>query len=49
MPKLKENPVEEKIYCWGCDEPISFETYDENNGYCQDCLDDINNGRTKLY
>ena len=47
--KLKENPIEIKIYCRSCLDEISFETYQNNEGLCQDCAKDIKDRRTVCY
>ena len=50
MPKLKDNPVEQKIYCHSClVKEISFETSEENNGICDECKKDLEGGRIIQY
>ena len=49
MKGLKENPIDQKIYCKSCDNEISFETCDKNNGLCDECQESIDKGDTITY
>ncbi len=50
MPRLKENPIDQKIWCKSClVTEISFEQSEEANGCCPECAQDKKDGRTICY
>jgi len=49
MPRLK-NPVDQKIWCKSClIKEISFEQSEEANGRCEECDQDVKDGRITCY